>query len=76
MVCLFYDVKKKEAEILKIEPSLNETDLTITVCLRMMKNPISRSTAVLGTDKYEQLTTKADNLLQSYRVKMMKVMKG
>ena len=76
MVRLFDDVKKKEAGLSKFEPSLNETDLTIPVCLRTMKNPLSGSKAVLGTEQYERLTTKADDLLQNYRVEMTKVMMG
>ena len=41
-----------------------------------MKNPLSGSKAVLGTEQYERLTTKVDDLLQNYQVEMTKVMMG
>ena len=48
---LFDDIKKKEVGISKFNETENDNDLNIPTCLKIMKNPLSGSKAVKGTEK-------------------------
>ena len=48
-------------------------DLNIPTFLKSMKNPLSGSNAVKGTETYEQLETWMDTLLNNYKVHLKKI---
>ena len=73
MLNLFNDVKKKEVELSKFNKTENENDMNIPTFLKSMKNPLSGLKAVKGMDKYEQLETGMDTLLQNYKVQATKI---
>ena len=73
MLNLFNDVKKKEVELSKFNKTENENDMNIPTFLKSMKNTLSGLKAVKGMDKYEQLETGMDTLLQNYKVQATKI---
>ena len=74
MLGLYYDVKRKEVGLSKIQPDLtNDTDLITPSCLRTMKNPLSGTKLARGTEYYEQLHAEMDGILETYREAATKV---
>ena len=73
MINLFGDVNKKWVGLSNFSKTENENNINIPTYLKSMKNHLSGSKAVKGTEMYKQLETRMDTLLQNYKVQATEI---
>ena len=73
IINLFNDIKKKWVVLSNFSKTENENNLNIPTCLKSMKNHLSGSKAIKGTEMYKNLDTSMYTLLQNYKVQATEI---